>query len=253
MKFANKQIMTFNRLILFIMTLVITNVIFSQNFSNQPSVLSKRYLANEIIDIDYGIMMYNKLVPMMGGDSVRYTKEGVKAQNYQEDYYVSGKLLHKGFYADGAIKVFKNYYENGQLERSFSSTDVKRGKLEIFYENGTVKSTIDYFLGNPQNQYDFFKNGAPEYVEENDKNIEYLYKRNSFFESGSPASIFELVDKKSKTYIKKEYYDNGRLKEEGTMIFRKDLGDYQKEGNWTYYDEKGTIIKTEKFLKGEQQ
>ena len=245
--------MKFNRLTLFIMTLVISNVIFSQTFSNQPLATSKRYVANEIIDIDYGIMMYNKLVPMMSGDSVRYTKEGVKAQNYQEDYYVSGKLLHKGFYADGAIKVFKNYYENGQLERSFSSTDVKRGKLEIFYENGIVKSTIDYFLGNPQNQYDFFKNGTPEYIEENDKNIEYLYKRNSFFESGLPSSIFELVDKKSKTYIKKEYYENGRLKEEGTMIFRKDLGDYQKEGNWTYYNEIGAIIKTEKFLKGEQQ
>jgi hypothetical protein len=153
------------------MTLVITNVIFSQNFSNQPSVLSKRYVANEIIDLDYGIMMYNKLVPMMGGDSVRYTKEGVKAQNYQEDYYVSGKLLHKGFYADGAIKVFKNYYENGQLERSFSSTDVKRGKLEIFYEDGKVKSSVNYYQGNPQNQYDFFKNGTPEYIEENDKKI----------------------------------------------------------------------------------
>jgi hypothetical protein len=39
------------------MTLVISNVIFSQTFSNQPLATSKRYVANEIIDIDYGIMM----------------------------------------------------------------------------------------------------------------------------------------------------------------------------------------------------
>ena len=37
------------------------------------------------------------------------------------------------------------------------------------------------------------------------------------------------------------------------MIFRKDLGDYQKDGNWTYYDEKGNVIKTEKYFKGELQ
>lgn len=244
--------MTFNRLTLFIITLVITNVIFSQTFSNQPSASSKLYIAKEIIDIDYGIMMYNKLVPMMGGDSVRYSQEGVKAQNYQEDYYVSGKLLHKGFYADGTIKVFKNYYENGQVERSFSSTDVKRGKLEIFYEDGKVKSSVNYYQGNPQNQYDFFKNGTPEYIEENDKNIEYLFKRNSFYENGLPASIFELVDKKTKTYIKKEFYESGQLKEEGSMLFRKDLGDYQKEGIWNYYDEKGNVIKTEKYQAGEK-
>lgn len=233
------------------MTLIVSNGLFCQTNSNQTST-SKLYTPAEVIDPEYGIVKYNKLVPMMGGDSVRFTKESYHAQNWQEDYYVSGKLLHKGFYADGTIKVFKNYYENGQVERSFSSTDVKRGKLEIFYEDGKVKSSINYYLGNPQNQYDFFKNGAPEYIEENDKNIEFLYKRNSFYENGLPASIFELVDKKTKTYIKKEFYESGRVKEEGSMLFRKDLGDYQKEGIWNYYDEKGNVIKTEKYHSGEK-
>lgn len=251
-KICIRPTMNFYRLTYFLIGLVTSIACFSQSFSTQVAQL-KRYTPAEIIDPDYGIIRYNKLVPMMGGDSLRYTKDGYNAQSWQEDYYVSGKLLHKGFYLDGFIKVFKNYYENGQIERSFSSTDLKHSKLEIFYDDGKVRSSINYYDGNPQNQYDFFKNGTPEYIEENDKNIEFLYKRNSFYENGLPASIFELVDKKTKSYIKKEFYENGRLKEEGSMIFRKDLGDYQKDGSWTYYNEKGNVIKTEKYQSGEKQ
>ena len=223
---------------------------FSQRFSDQVPQI-KRYTPTEIIDPDYGIMRYNKLVISIGGDSLRYTKDGYNSQGWQEDYYVSGKLLHKGFYVDGYIKVFKNYYENGQVERNFTSTDPRHSKLETYYEDGKVRSTIQYYEGNSQNQYDFYRNGTPEYIEENDKNVEYLYKRNSYFENGLPESTFELIDKKTKKYTKKEYYSNGRVKEEGGMIFRKDLGDYQKEGAWIYYDEKGNTLKTEKYHSGE--
>ncbi len=244
--------MCFYRQIYFIFILTVSFTGFSQSYLKQVPQL-KRYTPAEIIDPDYGIIRYNKLVPMMGGDSIRYTKDGYNAQGWQEDFYVSGKLVHKGFYADGFIKVFKNYYENGQIERAFSSTDLKHAKLEIFYEDGKIRSNITYYDGNPQNQYDFFKNGSPEYIEENDKNIEFLYKRNSFYENGLPESMFELVDKKTKKYIKKEFYSNGRVKEEGSMTFRKDLGDYQKEGTWTYYDEKGNATKTEKYHNGEKE
>jgi antitoxin component YwqK of YwqJK toxin-antitoxin module len=244
--------MNFYRLTYFIVLLTVSISGFSQLFSSQVPQL-KRYTPAEIIDEDYGIIRYNKLVPSMGGDSLRYTKDGYNAQGWQEDYYVSGKLLHKGFYVDGFIKVFKNYYENGQIERTYSSSDPRHSKLEIYYEDGKVRSTINYYDGNAQNQYDFFKNGTPEYVEENDKDIEFLYKRNSYYSNGLPASIFELVDKKSKKYIKKEFYENGRVKEEGSMLFRKDLGDYLKDGVWTYFDEKGNTIKTEKYQNGELQ
>ena len=147
--------MNFYRLIYFIIIILLTSTAsFSQSYSKQVPQL-KRYTPAEIIDPEYGIIRFNKLVPMMGGDSLRYTKDGYNAQSWQEDFYVSGKLLHKGFYLDGAIKVFKNYYENGQIERSFSSTDLKHSKLEIFYDDGKIRSTINYYDGNAQNQYDF--------------------------------------------------------------------------------------------------
>ncbi len=244
--------MVFKKLIYSFLLIIITYNSFSQSFSSQIPQL-KRYKPEEIIDPDYGIIRYNKLVPMMGGDSMRYTKDGYNAQGWQEDFYISGKLLHKGFYVDGFIKIFKNYYENGQIERAFSSSDLKHAKLEIYYDNGNIRSTINYFQGNPQNQYDYFKNGLPEYVEENDKHMEFLYKRNSFFENGLPASLFELIDKKTKTYIKKEFYLNGKIKEEGMMILRPELGDYQKQGTWNFYNEKGNLIKTENYHRGEKE
>lgn len=242
--------MNFKRPAYLLLALSLSFSVFSQKFSDQVPQL-KRYTAAQVTDPDYGIILFNKMVPSIGGDSIRYTKDGYNAQGWQEDYYVSGKLLHKGFYADGYIKIFKNFYENGQVERSLSIVDAKRVKMEVYYEDGKVRSTINFYDGNTQNQYDFFKNGSPEYVEENDKEIEFLYKRYTYFENGLPASTFDLVDKKAKKYMKKEFFENGRVKEEGTMYFRKDMGDYQKEGPWTYYDEKGNAVKTEKYHSGQ--
>lgn len=244
--------MNFTKTIFFIWIVFASGTVFSQRYANQVPQL-KRYTPAEVIDSDYGIIIFNKMVPTIGGDSLRYTKDGYNAQGWQEDYYVSGKILHKGYYVDGSIKIFKNFYENGQVERNYTSTDPRRSKMEIFYEDGKVRSNIEYFEGNTQNQYDFFRNGSPEFVEENDKDVEFLYKRNSYFENGNPSSLFELINKKSKKYVKKEFYENGRIKEEGNMFLRKEMGDYQKEDTWTYYDEKGNVTKTEKYHKGQLQ
>ena len=242
--------MNFKRPTYLLLALSLSLAVFSQKFSDQVPQL-KRYTIAQVTDPDYGIILFNKMVPSIGGDSIRYTKDGYNAQGWQEDFYVSGKLLHKGFYADGYIKIFKNFYENGQVERSLSIVDAKRVKMEIYYDDGKIRSTINYYDGNTQNQYDFFKNGSPEYIEENDKDIEFLYKRYTYFANGLPESTFDLVDKKAKKYMKKEFFENGRVKEEGTMYFRKDMGDYQKEGAWTYYDEKGNAVKTEKYHSGQ--
>jgi antitoxin component YwqK of YwqJK toxin-antitoxin module len=225
----------------------------AQFFKSQVPEGEKQYDPKKVIDPEYGITMYNKMIQPLGGDSMRYTKQGYNQQGWREDYYTSGKVLHKGYYVDGLIKVFKNYYENGQVERNFTSADPKRSKLEIYYEDGKLKSEVNYFEGNAQKQYDFYPNGNPEYVEENDKDISFLYKRNSYFENGQPSSLFELIDRKEKKYSKKEFYENGKLKEEGSMVLRKSMGDYVKEGEWTTYTDKGDIIKKANFKNGEAQ
>lgn len=212
---------------------------------------AKLYKSEEILDADYGITMYNHLILSIGGDSVRYTKDHFKVNGWKEDLYENGSILHKGFYVDGKIKIFKNYYLNGSIERNFIELDLNKSKLELFYEDGKQKSVILYYQGNSQNQYDYFRNGNPEYIEENDKHLEFLYKRNLYFENGIPESLFELIDKKQKRYSKKEFFINGKLKEEGFMIFRKDMNDYQKDGIWNYFDQAGKLTNTETYYKGE--
>ena len=243
--------MKFSKLILFVLLLNCFARLGAQRFTEQVPH-DRKYTVAQAYDPDYGITMYNKMIQAIGGDLMRFNKSGYNLQGWQEDFYESGKLLHRGFYMDGLIKVFKNYFESGQVERNFVISDPKRSSVEIYYEDGKVRSQINFFDGNAQKEYDYYPNGSPEFIEESDKNIEFLYKRNSYYPNGIASSLFELIDKKSKKYIKKEFYESGKLKEEGEMSFRKDMLDYVKEGEWTYYDEKGAVSKKEKYQRGEK-
>lgn len=221
----------------------------AQRFADQVPQ-TKKYTEEIALDSNGGIKMYNKLISTIGGDSIRYNKAGYNLQGWQEDYYSSGKVLHKGFYVDGQIKVFKNFYENGQIERSFISSDPARSSVDIYYPNGKVQKQIMYYNGNAQNEYSYFSNGNPQSIVEKDKEVQYLFKKDHFYENGQLASEMQLIDKKNKKYSSKEYYENGKLKEEGIFTLNLEKKEYQKDGEWTYYDEKGQPVKKEKYKNG---
>jgi antitoxin component YwqK of YwqJK toxin-antitoxin module len=222
---------------------------FAQGFGSAPP--PNKYKAAKVVDPVYGITMYEKLNPKTGGDSVRNDRKGYACQEWVQDVYESGKVLHRGYYEDGQLKIYKNYYENGNVERSFKGVDFKRSSMQIYYPNGKLKSEITYYESNPQIWTDYYQNGQIEYSEENTKNMEYLITRKSFAEDGKPQEIFEVTDPKKKRYSKKEYYENGKIKAEGPMRYNAAVIDYQKDGVWTVYDESGTVTK-EKWVKGEQ-
>jgi antitoxin component YwqK of YwqJK toxin-antitoxin module len=196
--------------------------------------------------------MYDALVTGMGGDSVRYDNKGYNAQTWREDFYTSGKTLHKGFYVDGQLTFFKNFYENGQVERSYRTIDHKRAELKVFYKDGKLRSEIFYYEQNAQRETDYYPDGTIEFVEENEKNMEYLYKRNFYFENGNPESLMEISDKKAKTYLKKEFFTNGKMKEEGGLLFIPETHDYVRHGNWKVYDESGVMLKSQNYYKGRE-
>jgi antitoxin component YwqK of YwqJK toxin-antitoxin module len=229
-----------------------STLILGQRFSDQVPGL-KRYTTAEVLDSVSGIRMYNRLVPGLGGDSIRYNNAGYNLQGWQEDYYTNGKLLHKGFYVDGQIKVFKNFYENGQIERSIVISDPARCTVDIYYPNGTVRTKILYYGGNAQNEYSFFPNGNKATVLEKDKDVQFVYKDIRYFENGQAQKEFELIDKKNKKYSEKEYYENGKVKEEGIICYKSEVQEYQKDGEWIYYNEKGTTVKKEKYKNGKLQ
>jgi antitoxin component YwqK of YwqJK toxin-antitoxin module len=211
-----------------------------------------KYDAAKVIDPDYGITIYEKLNFYTGGDSVRNDKKGYACQGWMEDIYLTGSSIHKGFYEDGHLKTYKNFYPNGNVERSFKLTDYKKCNMQLFYQDGKLKSDITYYDGNPQVWTDYYPNGQIEYTEENSKSMEYLVNRKSYAEDGKPQELFELTDPKKKIYSKKEYYENGNIKSEGPMIYNPSVIDYQKDGVWKEYDESGKLTATEKWVKGEK-
>jgi len=204
------------------------------------------------IDEEDAIDIYDEFNPVLGGDSVRFREEGIKYTGWFEEYYQNKKLKHKGYYNNGLLTtIYKNYFDNGQLERSFKVNDIRFSQMEIYYKNGVLKSKVTYFKGQALIWIDYYSNGNMEYYEENNKSFEFCIAIKYFFESGNPQSCLELTDKKKKIYDSKEYWENGILKEGGEMIFNKSLNDYQKIGTWVLYDNTGNKIGEEDYIKGQ--
>ncbi|HEY4800119.1 MAG TPA: hypothetical protein VII99_13650, partial [Bacteroidia bacterium] len=203
-------------------------------------------------DAEYGIKLYDALNVSIGGDSMRNDQKGYAAQGWIEDDYPNGKVLHKGFYIDGQLKAYKNYFPNGQLEREFKMTDLNKSNMLVYYEDGKMRSTILYSGNTSMKEEDYFPTGQLEYVEEYDKKCEYYLQRKFYGSNGKPTSILEITDNRRKIYDSKEYYDNGNIKEEGQMVFNAGIGDYQKKGKWKFYDESGKFKEEKNFENGEE-
>ncbi|MBK7310972.1 MAG: hypothetical protein IPI93_09315 [Sphingobacteriaceae bacterium] len=218
----------------------------AQRFADQiPQI--KRYTQSEVYDSVNGIIIFNKLIECLGGDSVKYNKAGYNAQGWNEEFYSSGKMLHKGYYVDGKLKVFKNFYENGQVERSFVNPDPLHSAVDVFYDNGTAKKKIAYYEGKPQKYYEFYDSGLPKIAVENEKEMKYITLKKSWYSNGQMEYVIELKDKKEKVFVEKKYYSNGQVREEGTLRLSADGQKYLKDGMWTFYDESGKNKKVEKF------
>jgi len=222
----------------------------AQDYTDQVPQL-RRFDPKEVVDSTYGITLYEKLTPLMGGDSIRYDKRGYNVQGWWEDYYKSGKLLHKGFYLDGQLRAYKNYFENGQVERVYRMIDYKHCEVHIYYPDGKIKSEVHYYNRVPNKQTDYFPNGNIDLYEESHGDNDYLVKRNTYFENGYAEILFELLDKRKKLYSHKEYFETGKIKEEGNLKYSVDKLDYVKEGEWKTYDETGKVLKAEKYQNGE--
>lgn len=200
-----------------------------------------------VYDSAYGIAIYDPLNFNIGGDSTRSDSKGYATQGWLQDYYKTGQVLHKGYYIDGQLKAYKNFFPSGQVEREFKMTDLTKSAMIIFYQDGKPKSIVVYSSSSVQKEEDYYPSGQLEYIEEYDRKCEYYIQRKFYNKEGKPTSVLEITDPKKKNYSSKEYYDNGSIKEEGQVIYNSQLGDYQKNGKWKFYHENG-ILKEEKFF-----
>ena len=209
------------------------------------------YEFKAIYDSAYGITIYEPLNMGTGGDSTRNDVKGYAAQGWFEDYYPDGKTLHKGYYIDGQIKAYKNFYPNGQAEREFKMTDLNRSIMNVFYEDGKPRSIISFVEKNAIKEEDYYSSGQLEYIEEYNKDAEYYIQRKFYNPNGKPTSLLELTDNKKKLYSSKEYYDSGTIKEEGPTVYNEGMGDYQRHGKWKFYKEDGSLKEEKTFTKGD--
>lgn len=197
------------------------------------------YLQKDVLDSVEGIHMYTRFIGALSGDSVSSHRDGYNLQGWNEDFYESGKLLHRGYYVDGKLITFKNFYESGACERVVENPDPLHCNVNIFFESGTPRKLIYYYNGLPQRSYEFYENGLPKYTEENEKELNYLKLKKSWYGNGNLESSLELLDLADKKYTKKTYYLNGQLKEEGIVLKLVGRNEYVKEGNWYSYDSTG--------------
>lgn len=230
-----------------------TGVVYAQPTKNTQKLDSqvphkKKYTA-AVVDEDLGIDMYEKLNMFISADSVRLCN-GYDCEGWVTDNYEDGTVIHKGFYEDGQLKIYKNFYPDGTLEREFKTIDNYRCTLKKYFPDGKVKSEVRYLHGTPQIWSDFYKNGNQKYYEEYHKSLTYHIEKKSFFENGTPEDELVLVHKKKLNYDKNEYHDNGQVKVDGEMKFSEESYDYIKTGTWKYFNESGAIKKELTYNRG---
>jgi len=211
--------------------------------------LPKHIYEESVVDSTYGIMMYENLVAALGGDSIR--KNGVYACNgWFEDAYKNGQILHKGYYSDGQLQSYKNYYPNGKMEREFNSIDAMFGEAKIYYDNGQLKSQVKYSQGSPSKWTDYYRDGKLQYEEKMNKTLDYYEYQKYYYTSGTVQKETVLKDKKKLEFVFTEYYPSGAVKVKGTKLFIKEGNSYMDHGEWKYFDESGSVSKTEKYDRG---
>jgi antitoxin component YwqK of YwqJK toxin-antitoxin module len=213
--------------------------------------LSRYYTLEEVYDSAVGISMYEKLNFPMGGDSIRNNPKGYAAQGTWEDYYKNGAVLHTGYYVEGQLRTYKNFYPDGKPEREFRQLDYFRNQMTLWYPDGKVRSDIIYYQGTEESTHEYYPNGNPEIAEEFSKKCEYLEFRTFYYENGKTQSDLQIADKKRKRYYLKEYYENGNLQNEGSMQYYAEIDNFMKEGTWKVYDESGKLIAEQEFVRGQ--
>jgi len=225
--------------------IIMLSEISAQNFFNSTN--SKTYKSFQVLSADSSISIYDKLNKAFGGDSIRLDSRNQPFTGWVEDKYENGAALHKGYYIDGTVSLYKNYFENGKLERSVEAV-IGGYLMQVYYPDSKLRYANRYSESGSQMEKSCYRNGQVAFVEEYNKSGGHLVKRNSYEENGTPKESLELVNKKKDIYYKTEYFENGYVKDEGTLQFFSDSRGFMKDGKWKTYTEDGNLLKEEMYV-----
>ena len=202
-----------------------------------------------LMDPVYGIVVYERLNGNLGGDSTRHCN-GYACTGWVEDRYSDGTVMHKGYYDDGQLIMYRNYYPNAVLEREFKVVDNLKCMVKKYYSNGELKSLVKYHRGEPFVWQDHYENGQLQYDEEKDKQSGTYVRSNTYAANGTPINTMELENKKRMEYIHKEYHINGQVKLEGSSRYIESLFDHRRVGVWKHYNIEGKLVQEDTYRDG---
>lgn len=206
---------------------------------------------NKVDSVDFSIDDYDKYTPMLGGKEVRM-QDGLKINGMIRDYYSDSTVKHKGYYTRGQlVSMYKNYFPNGQLERSFTISGTSKLIIESFYPDGKAKQYIEYRKGEIIIFTEYFSNGDTATFEEHDRKKGNYITFNNYYVNGKIKSSLELVDRKKWSYFQKNYFPSGKIKEEGPVLYNAFYYDYQRQGIWKVYNENGQFVEKQEYYEGE--
>ena len=214
---------------------------------------------------------YAPLNAALGGDSIRYAK-GIPCAGWVEDHYPDGTIMHRGYYGEGRLLVYRNYHPNGLLEREFKAQSSTRCSMRTWHPNGVLRSETAFVQGAALTFTEHYTNGAVRYTEEKHPSLPYYKVMDLFAPDGKPISTLHVVDKKASSaapspkpamvergkasaaknvvFEQREYWPNGQLRASGRSQFNPHRYDSQRIGAWTYFDEAGKPVMEERYVDG---
>lgn len=215
--------------------------------SGALSAQEKTTFTADSIDNQFGITRYRMYNPFIGKGQQRQKADGLPCEGYVTDLYADGNMLHKGFYTDGRLRLYKNFFPNGNVERDFKLIDDHKCTLKTYHANGKLRTKTKFVDANPIEYEEYYANGNLEFYEKYDNRYEYYLEQRSYQENGDLVFSLELEKKSKKLYQKKEYHENGKVKAEGPMHFNEVIGAYHKIDWWTVYSESGKALRQEEY------
>ncbi len=190
---------------------------------------------------EYGINIYDQYATFLKEPMVRKNGDGNPITAKQTDYFSDGSVLHKGIYVDGTLRSYTNFFPNGNFERNYKYKTDGTGELQVFYNNGYYRSIQNYSNFNAYLWEDYYENGKLAFIEKRNKksNVPELIQENNY--KGSTISSIEISDNKKLLYIKTVYYPNGKIAEQGNLVYNEEIQDFRKEGTYFTFNTLGKV------------
>lgn len=205
---------------------------------------------------------YNIFYYENGAKSSEGTMRDGKADGYWKNYYKNGNLKiegnRKNFQLDS---IWKFYNEKGKLTKSVNYLEGKKNGYTFNYDTNQLVVSKELFVNDIKqgNTITYYQSGKTKlvtpYVKGKPDGYAYEYSEDSLiisimkYQGGILASV-ERLNRKDKNGKKqgiwKEFYDDGKLKEE--KKYKDDIID----GYVKTFDTKGNLTNTQKFDNGKQ-